>query len=119
MALASAVPVRLRSKTLSVVTGGVLIVPVSVRLLKLSVPAVGATVSTVTLKAEEVSILVPSVETAVKLCKPSASAVLGPKPHIPLLLAVTVPSVVPPSFTVTNMPASAVPLIIRVLSLVI
>src|SRR5258708_11142342 len=81
--------------------------------------AVGAVVSTVTLKAVEATPVLPaaSVAVAVRLWTPSASAAVV-KLQAPVEFAAALPKRVAPSNTLIVLLASAVPLSIKVLSLV-
>jgi hypothetical protein len=79
----------------------------------------GATVSTSKLRvAGALTLPAGSVAVALMLCGPSAKARLGVQLQLPLASAVAVQSVTPPSVTRTVLPASAVPVIVGVLSLV-
>src|SRR5207248_7714229 len=81
--------------------------------------APGAAVSTVTVSAAEVATFpARSVALAVMLCEPSARALVVID-QFPLPSAVPVPTVVVPSRIVTAIPASAVPVKVGVLSLVL
>src|SRR5690348_11278469 len=81
--------------------------------------AIGATVSTVALRAAEAAPVLPatSVAVAVRLWAPLASAAVV-YVQAPVLLAVALPSSGTPSKTLTVLLASAVPVSVRVLSLV-
>src|SRR6185437_15566218 len=81
--------------------------------------APGATVSTVTASAAEIALVLPptSVSVAVRLWAPSLSAAVM-KLHVPLAAAVAVPRTVAPSNNLIVLLASAVPVNVRVLSLV-
>jgi hypothetical protein len=74
--------------------------------------AAGRVVSTVMvtiLELEETRF--DTVDVALRLCEPSASAVDGVKVQLPVEVAVAVPNTVVPSYTVTTELASAVPVI--------
>src|SRR5215510_3972238 len=76
-------------------------------------------VSIVTLSTEDAALVLPaaSVAVAVKLCAPFGSAAVV-KVHAPLLFAVVVPIWVPPSNILIALLATAVPVSVGVLSLV-
>src|ERR1700682_3009706 len=85
------------------------------------VGAPGAWVSMVTEKAADDTLVWPeeSVSVAVRLCVPSLSTDVGRVVHWPLPFAVAVPIWVVPSNTLTVLLATAVPVSVGVLSLVI
>src|ERR1700749_956255 len=104
--LASAVPVIWTS-----------VVPLTIEA-AVSTGAFGATVSIVTANADDAALVPPEVvSVAVKLWLPFASVAVA-NVHAPLLFAVAVPSLVVPSYTVTVLLAAAVPVSVRVVSLV-
>ena len=83
------------------------------------VGALGATVSTVTDRTDEAALVVPpEVAVAVKLWLPFDKAAVV-KLQAPLPFAVTVPSCVVPSYTLTVLFAAALPVNVSVLSFVI
>src|SRR5262245_42687197 len=84
-----------------------------------TIGAVGATVSTVRARAADDAPVLPaaSVAVAVKLWPPLASVAVV-YDHAPLAFAVAVPIWVDPSNSLTVLPASAVPVRVSVLSLV-
>jgi hypothetical protein len=86
--------------------------------------AAGAVLSTSKLRVAAGPVLpLGSVAVANTVCGPSLKGALGVQLHWPavgpLASAVAVQSVTPPSFTVTVLPASAVPVMVGVLSLVL
>jgi hypothetical protein len=107
--LASAAPVRTSTCVLASVAADVDAT---------SVGAVGACVSIVTARAVDATLVPPEVvAVAVKEWPPSDSAVVV-SVQAPLEFAVTVPSTVEPSSTFTVLPATAEPVSVNVLSLV-
>ena len=84
-----------------------------------TVGAAGATVSTVTVRADDGVLILPAVSVAVvvKACEPSASFAVA-KLHAPFASAVVVPSNVDPSYTLIVLLATAVPLRVRTVALV-
>src|SRR5262245_60652054 len=82
--------------------------------------AVGAAASTVTDRADEAAPVLPaaSVAVAVKLCAPLASAAVA-RLHAPLALALAVPIWAVPSNTLTRLLASAVPVSVSTVALVV
>jgi hypothetical protein len=83
--------------------------------------ALGAAVSTVMLTALEALEVLPAASLALAVieCVPSLRAALGVKLQSPELLAVAVPNELAPSKTVTVLLASAVPLMVGLLLLVL
>ena len=83
--------------------------------------AAGGVVSTVNVLVFDCALVLPAASVAVALtvCDPSASAVGGVKLQVPEALATVVPTTTPSTITVTVLPASAVPVYVGVLSLVV
>jgi hypothetical protein len=99
--------------------GGMLLLVVLLAAGVVMAGAVGAALSTVIAVGALAGLVLPlgSVLDAVMLCGPLLSGVLGVQVHAPLAFATAVQIVVGPSFTVTVLLGSAVPLIVGVVSL--